>query len=98
MQYSKYNQEVKMMSKAAFIRARVEPKLKVTAEHVLNALGITPTQAITMLYSRIAREHEWPLELKIPNAKTARVIKEARKGKGITVCKDVNELFKKLEK
>jgi len=85
------------MSKAAFIRARVEPKLKVNAEHILSLLGITPTQAITMLYSRIAREHEWPLELKIPNAKTARAIKETRKGKGITICKDVNDLFKKLE-
>lgn len=85
------------MSKTAFIRARVEPKLKVTAEHVLSELGITPTQAITMLYTRIAREHEWPLELKIPNAKTARAIREARKGKGITVCQDVDDLFKKLE-
>ncbi|HSW70955.1 MAG TPA: type II toxin-antitoxin system RelB/DinJ family antitoxin, partial [Gammaproteobacteria bacterium] len=84
-------------TKAAFIRARVEPKLKVMAEHVLSELGITPTQAITMLYTRIAREHEWPLELKIPNAKTARAIKEARKGKGISVCKDVEDLFKKLE-
>jgi DNA-damage-inducible protein J len=89
--------EVTIMSKAAFIRARVEPKLKVTAEHVLSELGITPTQAITMLYSRIAREHEWPLELKIPNAKTARAIREARTGKGVTVCKDVDDLFKKLE-
>lgn len=86
-----------MMSKAAFIRARVEPKLKATAEHVLSELGITPTQAITMLYTRIAREHEWPLELKIPNAKTARAIREARKGKSITVCKDADDLFKKLE-
>lgn len=85
------------MSKAAFIRARMEPKLKVTAEHVLSELGITPTQAITMLYTRIAREHEWPLELKIPNTKTARAIREARKGKGITVCKDVDDLLKKLE-
>lgn len=85
------------MSKAAFIRARVEPKLKASAENILNQLGITPTQAITMLYSRIARAHEWPLELKIPNSKTARAIKEARKGKGVTACKDANDLFKKLE-
>jgi DNA-damage-inducible protein J len=86
-----------IMSKAAFVRARVEPQLKVNAEHVLSELGITPTQAITMLYTRIARVHEWPLELKIPNAKTARVIKEARTGKGVTVCKDVDDLFKSLE-
>ena len=85
------------MTKAAFIRARVEPKLKVIAENVLNQLGITPTQAITMLYSRIARDHGWPLELKIPNAKTIRAIKEARKGKGVIVCKNADDLIKKLE-
>lgn len=85
------------MTKAAFIRARVEPKLKSVAEDVLSQLGITPTQAITMLYSRIALAQEWPLELKIPNAKTARAIKEARKGKGVTVCKNADDLIEKLE-
>lgn len=85
------------MTKAAFIRARVEPKLKISAEHVLSELGITPTQAITMLYTRIARAQEWPLELKIPNSKTAKAIKEARNRKGVIVCKDVEDLFKKLE-
>ncbi|MCD6039667.1 MAG: relB1 [Gammaproteobacteria bacterium] len=86
------------MTKAAFIRARVEPGLKANAESVLNQLGITPTQAITMLYSCIAREREWPLELKIPNGKTARAIKEARKRKGVILCKDAADLIKKLEK
>ena len=86
------------MSKEAFIRARVETSLKITAENVLNELGITPTQAITMLYKRIAREHEWPLELKIPNTETVRAIKEARKGKGVTICKNKDDLIKKLEK
>lgn len=85
------------MSKEAFIRARVETKLKTNAEYVLNVLGITPTQAITMLYSRIAREHEWPLELKIPNQRTMRAIKAARKGKNIVMCKNTGDLIQKLE-
>jgi DNA-damage-inducible protein J len=88
---------VNIVSKVAFIRARVEPKLKVSAENILHELGITPTQAITMLYSRIVRGHGWPLELKIPNAKTARAIREARQRKGVVVCKDLKELFKKLD-
>lgn len=85
------------MSKAAFIRARVEPKLKKSAEHILSELGITPTQAITMLYTRIARSHEWPLELKIPNTKSAKAIKEARQGKGVKIFKSEDDLFKNLE-
>jgi len=82
--------------KAAFVRARIEPALKTVAEHVLYELGITPTQAITMLYKKIAREQEWPLELKIPNAKTRKALEETDKGVGLRKCKNMRELFKKL--
>ncbi|EKD55074.1 MAG: DNA-damage-inducible protein J [uncultured bacterium] len=85
------------MNKAAFIRARVEPQLKIAAEHVLHELGITPTQAITMLYKRIAREHGWPLELKIPNVKTRKTLEETDKNIGLVECKNVDDLFKKLD-
>ena len=84
------------MSKAAFIRARIEPELKVMAEDVLDELGITPTQAITMLYKKVARDHEWPIELKIPNAETRKALKETDKGIGLVECKDIEDLFGKL--
>ncbi len=58
------------MKKSAFIRARIEPNVKKEAEKILDELGITSSQAVTMLYKHIIRKHEWPLELKIPNAKT----------------------------
>ncbi len=67
------------MSKEAFIRARIEPELKIMAEGVLDELGITPTQAITMLYKKIAREHEWPIELKLSNAQTRKILEETDK-------------------
>lgn len=82
------------MSRTAFIRVRVEPELKENAEQVLDEIGITPTQAITMLYKRIARDHEWPLELKIPNDETRLVFEETDKGIGLTECKNVDDLFK----
>src|SRR5882724_8480617 len=97
MGYNLIIKRILFMTKAAFIRARMEPGLKINAEHVLKELGITPTQAITMLNTRIARAHEWPLELKIPNATTAKAIREARKLKGVTICNDEDDLFKKLE-
>ena len=84
------------MSKSAFVRARLEPDLKVRAEHILQELGISPTQAITMLYKRIVREHEWPLELKIPNDETMQTFEETDKGIGLVECEDKEELFKKL--
>lgn len=86
----------KMANKTAFIRARVEPKLKINAEHILDELGITPTQAIIMLYKRIARDHEWPLELKIPNDETRLALEETNKGIGLIECKDVDDFFNKM--
>lgn len=82
--------------KTAFLRARIEPKLKVEAEYVLRELGITPTQAVTMLYKKIAKEHGWPTELKIPNKETQKVMDETDKGIGLISCKNSEDLFKKL--
>lgn len=91
-----FNWEYSVMNKSAFIRARIEPSLKITAEEVLENMGITPTQAITMLYKRIARDHEWPLELKVPNAKTRKALEETDKGIGLIKYKDADNLFKDL--
>ena len=84
------------MTKAAFIRARIEPELKMIAENILSELGITPTQAITMLYKKIAREHEWPIALKIPNAETRKALEETDKHIGLVKCKNIDDLFAKL--
>ena len=46
---------------------------------------------------RIAREKECPLELKIPNTNTVKAIKEARKGKGVILFNDEDDLFKNLK-
>ena len=84
------------MRKSAFIRARIEPELKVAAENILSEVGITPSQAVTMLYKRIMRDHEWPLELKVPNAATRRTLEETDQGIGLTEYKNVDELFDKI--
>ena len=84
------------MSKTAFIRARIEPKLKTEVEKIFTDLGVTTTQVINMLYSQIKRDHELPIDLHIPNKETARAVKEARKGKGVIRCKNADDLFDKL--
>ncbi|MEO7994255.1 MAG: type II toxin-antitoxin system RelB/DinJ family antitoxin, partial [bacterium] len=43
------------MAKSAMIRARIEPELKESAEAVLESLGITPTEAITLSAHKPAR-------------------------------------------
>lgn len=84
------------MSKSAYVRARIEPELKSGAEAIFNELGVTPTQVITMLYKQVLRNHEIPIDLRLPNKETAKAIEEARKGEGIVKCKDVNDMFNQL--
>ncbi len=85
------------MHNTSFVRARIEPVLKTEAESILSELGITPTQAIKMLYKRIARDHEWPLELKIPNKETIQVFEETDQGIGLVESKDIDDLFRQLD-
>jgi len=84
------------MKKSVFVRARMEPGIKKSAEEILYELGITPSQAVTMLYKYVAREHEWPIELKIPNAETAKTFEETDKGIGLVKSKNTSEMYKKL--
>ena len=37
------------------------------------------------------------IDLSLPNKETAKAIEEARKGEGIVRCKDVDDMFDKLD-
>ena len=83
-------------NKTEFVKARIEPHLKASVHAVLAELGMTPSQAITIFYKSIEREHGLPLSLMVPNAATARAIKEAKSGKGLKKFKNAKDLFKDL--
>lgn len=85
------------MNKTAYIRARIEPALKSSAEHVLHELGITPSQAVTMLYSQISQTESWPIELKIPNKETRKVFEETDRGEGLIEVDNVDDMFDDLD-
>ncbi len=68
------------MSLDATVRARVDSKLKDEVEEILEEIGITTSQAITMFLKGIKREGGIPFELKIPNETTLKVMQEAKDG------------------
>ncbi len=84
------------MQKTTFVRARIAPTIKLQAESLLEELGITPTQAILMLYRSIIRQHGWPVELKIPNDSTRQTFEDTDKGENLVKNKNAKEMFKKL--
>lgn len=64
--------------KTAIINARVKPELKTEVEQILEQLGITTTQAITMFFEQIKLNRGIPFELKLPNEETLAAMEDAR--------------------
>ncbi len=81
------------MSHTAVIHARIDPDTKAATERVLEALGITPTEAIRLLYRQIAMRGEFPVELRIPNTATATALAKAEKGEDVEFFDNVGDLY-----
>jgi DNA-damage-inducible protein J len=84
------------MSKTATVRARLEPKLKTQAESVFHRLGLNPTQAITIFYRQVELRDGLPFDVAIPSRTTQRTFDATDAGSDLVLCKDADDLFKKL--
>ena len=71
------------MAKSKMIRARVEPELKHDAEAVLDKLGMTPTEAITLFYRQVTLYRGLPFPVRIPNAATRKALRDAKDRKNV---------------
>ena len=85
------------MSQTAVIHARIDPATKAATERVLDALGLTPTEAIRLLYRQIAMRGEFPVELRTPNSETAAVMAKADKGEEIETFDTTDDLYASWE-
>ena len=81
------------MSQSAVIHARIDPETKAATERVLEALGLTPTDAIRLFYRQIAMRKEFPLELRVPNALTKSVLEMSENNQGIEIFDSATALF-----
>ena len=87
------------MAKTTTIRARIEPKLKAEAEAVLAKLGLTPSDAIRLLYHQVKLSRALPFEIAIerkPNAATLRSIRDSKRGIGVRHHKNKEDLYRGL--
>jgi DNA-damage-inducible protein J len=84
------------MSKTAIVRARVEPELKKQAETVFQRLGVSTTQAIAMFYKQVILRRGLPFDVAIPNATTRRTFEATDGGRDVVLCRDAEDMFKKL--
>jgi len=84
------------MTKSAMVRARIQPRLKANAEKVFNNLGLSATQAITLFYRQVELRKGLPFGVVVPNRTTSRTLADTDAGRDLVVCKDVEDMFKRL--
>jgi DNA-damage-inducible protein J len=84
------------MPKTAYINARVDRSLKTKAERVLRRVGISTTDAITMLLHQIVLRRGLPFEARIPNRQTIAAMSELDRGGGEAFDGTAEELFAKV--
>jgi DNA-damage-inducible protein J len=69
------------MAATAMVHVRLDEKVKARAEKALAAMGLSVSDAVRVLLTRVAAEEALPFEVRVPNAKTIAAIKAARSGR-----------------
>jgi DNA-damage-inducible protein J len=77
------------------VHVRIDKRVKAQAAKTLAAMGLSVSDAVRVLLTRVAAEKALPFEVKVPNAKTAAAMKEARKG-GLRSFDSVRDLMADL--
>ena len=68
------------MAANQLVQTRIDPTIKAEAAAVLAAMGLTVSDAVRLMLTRVAREHALPFDPLIPNATTVAAMMEARAG------------------
>ena len=69
------------MTTNSLVQARINSEVKEEATAVLAAMGLTVSDAVRLLLTRIAREGSLPFEPLVPNDTTIAAMREARAGR-----------------
>lgn len=66
-----------MGTKSSMLHVRMDKELKQKATETLAAMGLSASEAVRLLFHRIAADQAFPLELKVPNARTQEAMAES---------------------
>jgi DNA-damage-inducible protein J len=87
------------MAATTMLHVRVDETIKTQATQALASMGLTVSDAVRMLLTRVAADQAFPLELKVPNAQTREAMAEVDEmiRSGAPRFTDANEFFKSLD-
>ncbi|MBP9597624.1 MAG: type II toxin-antitoxin system RelB/DinJ family antitoxin [Desulfobacter sp.] len=84
------------MAATAFVRARIDETLKEEAAAVLSDMGLTVSDVIRIVLTKVAKDKALPFEMRVPNKLTAETLTKSERGEDIHRAKDANDLFNQL--
>jgi len=89
-----------MSTQSSMLHVRMDSELKQQATEALAAIGLSASDAVRLLFHRIAADQAFPLELKVPNARTQRAMAESEEMmmRGKARFASADEMFTELEK
>jgi DNA-damage-inducible protein J len=64
------------MTKSTAITVRLDPQVKKDAQAVLNKLGLTTTQAVSLFFKQVSLNKGLPFAVEIPNEQTILAIED----------------------
>jgi DNA-damage-inducible protein J len=85
------------MNTTSMVHVRIDERIKEQATEALAAMGLSVSDAVRVLLTRVAAEKALPFAIKVPNATTIAAMQEARKISNARF-KSADELMRDLEK
>jgi len=78
--------------KTQMIHARIEPKLKRSAERIFSEIGMSTTEAIRLFLKQVELHRGLPFSVSIPNAETIAALREANNPSALKRYRSFREL------
>jgi DNA-damage-inducible protein J len=75
------------MAANALVQTRIDQAVKEEATIVLAAMGLTVSDAVRLMLTRVARDRALPFEPLTPNAETIEAMREARRIDLVRQCR-----------
>jgi DNA-damage-inducible protein J len=69
------------MATTEMVHVRIDKRIKTKAAKTLASMGLSVSDAVRVLLTRVAAEKALPFDVKVPNATTVAAMREARGGK-----------------
>ena len=83
------------MATNAVVRSRIDADVKEKATAVLEEMGLTVSDVMRIVLTRVAKENALPFDLK-PNRLTRETMRKTAQGAEVHQAKDAADLFDKL--